>query len=82
VLSSLKQSLCNEFADLATCLRRKVSSRIECKSENRVLKNDPTYPDNRNFFDVVLKALRLLAGIFLRHNPEQSKTSEIQIQLS
>jgi hypothetical protein len=44
----------------------------------QVLKKDPTYPDNRNFFDMVLKALRLLAGIFLRHNPEQSKISEPQ----
>jgi hypothetical protein len=28
---------------------------------------------------MVLEALRLLAGIFLRHDPEQSKIAEIQI---
>jgi hypothetical protein len=38
----------------------------------------PTYPDNRNFFDTVLKALRLLAGIFLRHNAEKLEIPEIQ----
>ena len=41
-------------------------------------KGPPTYPDNCNFFDMVLKALRLLVGIFLRHNPDQSEISEIQ----
>jgi len=38
----------------------------------------PAYPDNRNLFDMVLEALWLFAGIFLGHDPEQSKITEIQ----
>jgi hypothetical protein len=40
-------------------------------------KEVPTYPDNRNFFDMVLETLRLLAGMFLRHDPEQLNIAEI-----
>jgi hypothetical protein len=36
------------------------------------------YPDNRHLFDMVLEALRLLAGKLFHHGSEQSKIAEIQ----
>jgi hypothetical protein len=61
VLPDLEQFIDNEFADLTTSLL----SKLEQKLTMRVM--IPTYPHDRDFFDMVLEALGLFVGILSRH---------------
>jgi hypothetical protein len=60
VLPDLEQFLYDEFADLTTSLLSKLE-------QNLTMKAIPTYPHNRDFFDMVLEALGLFVGILSRH---------------
>jgi hypothetical protein len=60
VLPDFDQFIYDEFADLTTSLLSKLE-------QNMIMRAIPTYPHNRDFFDMVLEALGLFVGILSRH---------------
>jgi hypothetical protein len=60
VLPDLEQFIYDKFADLTTSLLSKLE-------QNLTMTVIQTYPHNRDFFDMILEALRLFVGIHSRH---------------